>query len=208
MTTTETVTPKVWIGCLAAYNNAHLHGEWIDAAVETDEIWAAQKRVLASSPIPRAEEHYIGDYEGFGDYRVHEYASLTTIAFVARMIEEHGPAFAAWLSDDDSPLDENFSDGEYDEDGLVEAFRESYRGEWESSRDYAEHNVEELGLPYVGYVYKQKRGSFGMVEHESWSDTLDGLSSYLDWDKIERDVLADVTTHDAGGGKIYVFESV
>lgn len=194
--TTTTVTPKVWIGCLAAYNNGHLHGEWVDAAVDEDEIWAAQKRVLASSPIPRAEEHFIADYEGFGDYRVHEYASLTTVALVARMVEEHGVAFAAWVANDDSVLNDA---NEHDLEG---GFRESYQGSWDSERAYAENAVEELGLPGVGIVYKPKAGSYG---HE-YESAMDEISSYLDWDSVTRAMLEDCWTSE-DGGEVHVFRS-
>lgn len=196
MTTTETVTPKVWIGCLAAYNAGRLHGEWVDAAVDEDEIWEAQKRVLASSPVPGAEEHFIADYEGFGAYRVHEYASLTTVALVARLIEEHGVAFAAWVANDDSVLDD-----EPDEHDLEEGFHEAYAGTWDSERAFAENAVDELGLPGVGFVYKQT-GHFG---HEYENATGD-LYSYLDWDSITRTMMEDCWTHE-DGGEVHVFRS-
>jgi antirestriction protein len=196
MTTTETVTPKVWIGCLAAYNAGHLHGEWVDAAVDEDEIWEAQKRVLKTSPVPGAEEHFIADYEGFGPYRVGEYESLTTVALVARLIEEHGKAFAAWVANDDSVL------RDADENDLEEGFHEAYAGTWDSERAFAENATEELGLPGVGVVYKPKQGSYG---HE-FEPAMDEISSYLDWDAITRAQLEDCWTSE-DGGEVHVFRS-
>ncbi len=33
-----TLRPQVWIGCLAAYNNGELHGDWVDADVVGEEL--------------------------------------------------------------------------------------------------------------------------------------------------------------------------
>lgn len=195
--TTTTTAPKIWIGCLAAYNAGKLHGEWVDAAVDEDEIWEAQRRVLRTSPEPGAEEHFIADHEGFAPYRVGEYDGLTQVAQVARLIEEHGPAFAAWLANDESVLTDA------DDQELEEGFRDSYRGEWESERAFAEEEVEQLGLPGVGFVYKQASAHFA-VEYEP---CLDELSSYLDWDSITRAMMEDCWTEKADGGNVYVFRS-
>ena len=41
---------RIYVACLAAYNNGHLHGCWIEV---TDEaaIWQAVQDMLAASPI-------------------------------------------------------------------------------------------------------------------------------------------------------------
>ena len=44
--------PRVWVGCLAAYNAGNLHGEWVDVTEYTDELWAAINKVLRTSPEP------------------------------------------------------------------------------------------------------------------------------------------------------------
>ena len=31
-------TPSIYVACLAAYNNGHLHGKWIDVDGDADEI--------------------------------------------------------------------------------------------------------------------------------------------------------------------------
>ena len=43
MQTTQTTTPKIYVACLAAYNNGFLHGQWIDANQETEAIHAGTK---------------------------------------------------------------------------------------------------------------------------------------------------------------------
>lgn len=57
--------PQIYVACLAAYNNGHLHGAWIDAAQEPWAIYDAVRVMLAASPIAGAEEWAIHDYEGF-----------------------------------------------------------------------------------------------------------------------------------------------
>jgi antirestriction protein len=71
MKTTQT-TAKVYVACLAAYNNGILHGSWIDANQEAQAIHDAIKDMLASSPIANAEEWAIHDYEGFCGLRLSE----------------------------------------------------------------------------------------------------------------------------------------
>ncbi|HBL92812.1 MAG TPA: hypothetical protein DD375_04790, partial [Hyphomonas sp.] len=47
--------PRVYVACLAAYNNGRLHGAWINAT-EPDEIMEHVRAMLAASPEPDAEE--------------------------------------------------------------------------------------------------------------------------------------------------------
>ena len=56
--------PRIYVACLAAYNNGCLHGRWIDATTP-DEIRREVSAMLAASPEPGSEEHAIHDYEGF-----------------------------------------------------------------------------------------------------------------------------------------------
>lgn len=117
--------PMVWIACLAAYNDGHLHGEWVDAAVDDEALAAAAQRVLASSPIPGAEEYAIFDSDEFGTYKVGEYARLEDVARVARGIAEHGPAFAAWAE---------LHDGDPDD---LDRYEDAFAGSYESASEWA-----------------------------------------------------------------------
>ncbi len=65
MTNVSDSTPRIYIACLAAYNNGHLHGAWIDADQDADQIRDAIAAMLARSPVEDAEEYAIHDYEGF-----------------------------------------------------------------------------------------------------------------------------------------------
>ena len=130
MKTTQT-TAKVYVACLAAYNNGILHGCWIDANQEAEAIQDAIKDMLASSPIANAEEWAIHDYEGFCGLRLSEYESIEKVAEMAAMIEEHGEAWA------------KFAEYEGIEYATLERFEEAYAGEWLSEEEFAEELASE-----------------------------------------------------------------
>jgi antirestriction protein len=96
-TLTRTDRPRIYVACLAAYNNGILHGAWIEADREPCGIWADIRDVLARSPIEGAEEHAIHDHEGFGPVRIEEYAGIGHVAALAAFIVEHGELGAAVL---------------------------------------------------------------------------------------------------------------
>ncbi len=117
---------KIYVACLASYNNGYLHGAWIDATDDLDDIQEQINKMLASGPIEDAEEYAIHDYEGFGSYRLSEYEGIQSVHEVACFIEEHGEIAAELLSHFSS-LDE-----------AQKAVEESYAGCYESLADYAE----------------------------------------------------------------------
>lgn len=130
----ETPGPRIWAGALADYNNGLLRGEWLDAAVEDDELREAVQAILARSPTPGAEEFAILDYEGFGKLRLGESERLELVAEVARGIVQHGLAFAAWaeLHDCDPSMLHNFQD--------------SYLGAYESRQAWAQSIVDDYDV--------------------------------------------------------------
>ena len=126
-------TPKIYVACLAAYNNGKLHGQWIDAT-SPDEITEQVRAMLAASPEPDAEEWAIHDYEGFEGIRLSEYASFETVCELADFIEEHGELGAKVL--------ENFGDniGE-----AKQALEDCYSGEYSSLAEFAQEITEGQG---------------------------------------------------------------
>jgi antirestriction protein len=125
--------PRIYVASLADYNEGRLHGEWIDAAQDEEELERCVKEMLARSPSPGAEEWAIHDYEGFGLLRLDEFESLASVAKVASGIAEHGPAFAAWAAHvgaDSEAIDE---------------FEDAYMGEWESAVAFAEEMLDDMG---------------------------------------------------------------
>lgn len=175
-TATTTTSPRIYVACLAAYNNGRLHGAWIDANQDADDLAQEIQAMLAESPEPRAEEWAIHDYEGFGSLRLSEWESVERVAAIAAGIDEHGEAFSAWLCNDSSRDPQN-----------CESFTEAYRGEWDSMRDYADNLADELGLTDAA----ENAGSPYVV---------------VDVDAFARDLDIELETAESGSHSIYVFD--
>ena len=122
------------------------------------------------------EEWAIHDYEGFGPLRLSEWESFERVSAIAAGIEEHGMAFAAWLSYDESR--------EADD---VEAFESAYCGEWKSLHEYAEQYADDMGL----YDAAEKCGSPYVT---------------VDIDALERDLDIEMYTVDSDHYTVYVFD--
>lgn len=129
---------RIYVASLAAYNHGRLHGAWLDAAVDVDELAEGIQTMLAHSPIPDAEEWAIHDYEGFGPVRLGEYEDLTIVSQIGRGIAEHGPAFAHWAA----------LCGTSDPDDLAR-FDDVYLGHWDSIEDYADDLLDDLGIDTI-----------------------------------------------------------
>lgn len=180
MCNTGTLTPRIYVASLSDYNAGRLYGVWIDLDENTDEdtISEAVAAMLAGSREPGAEEWAIHDYEGFGQYRLHEYESWEKVARIARMLAKYGAAFSAFAANDDSVLND---------DDCEESFTDAYRGEWNSMKEYAEELVGDCG--------------WNGVE----ASKLEPIWSVLDFDQIAHELeQGDYWTAPASGG-VYVF---
>jgi antirestriction protein len=127
MTNATDSNPRIYVACLAAYNNGYLHGAWIDADQDADEIRDEISAMLARSPIKGAEEYAIHDYEGFEGVTIREYASIESVARMGAFIAEHG-ALGAGL------LEHFVGDIEQAETTL----QDCYHGQHDSLADYME----------------------------------------------------------------------
>lgn len=125
---------NIYVADLAAYNNGKLHGRWIDATQDLDDIQGQVQAMLKASPEPDAEEYAIHDYEGFGGYSLSEYEGLESAHNVAVFIEEHGEIGSELLS--------HFGDNIED---ATKAIEDHYAGEYKSLADYAEELTEQTG---------------------------------------------------------------
>ena len=117
--------PRIYVACLAAYNNGCLHGRWIDVTTPK-EITAQVRAMLAASPEPDAEEWAIHDYEGFEGASLSEYASFETVCELADFIAEYGEVAARIYQHYGSDLEQ------------ARAAFEDYAGEYQSAADFAE----------------------------------------------------------------------
>lgn len=124
--------PRIYVACLAAYNNGYLHGCWIDATTP-EEIMAHVRAMLADSHLPDADEWSIHDYEGFKGASLSEYASFETVCALVDFIAEHGRLGAK--------VHRHYSD---DLEQARAAF-DDYAGEYRSVADFAEELTRESG---------------------------------------------------------------
>lgn len=129
---TTNLQPRIYVACLAAYNNGYLHGAWIHAAQEPWSIYEDVKVMLAASPIAGSEEWAIHDYEGFGGVRIEEYTGFERVSALASFIAEHGEVGAALLDYYSGDLDES-----------QQAITDRYMGEHSSLADYVQELTEE-----------------------------------------------------------------
>ncbi|UGQ22251.1 antirestriction protein ArdA [Brucella anthropi] len=137
MTNLSDSNPRIYVACLAAYNNGCLHGAWIDADQDAGEIRDEIAAMLARSPIEHAEEYAIHDYEGFKSVTISEYASIDTVARMGAFIAEHGALGAGLL--------EQFSG---DMDQAESILQDCYLGQFPKLADYMEElTTESVTIP-------------------------------------------------------------
>ena len=123
---------RIYVADLAAYNNGKLHGVWINACDDKDDIQDQINKMLAISPEGFAEEYAIHDYEGFGSYGLGEYEGIDKIHEIACFIEEYPELAGELLSHFGGSLDD-----------AKKAAEENYCGCYESLADYAEELTEQ-----------------------------------------------------------------
>ncbi len=124
--------PRIYVACLAAYNSGILHGIWIEASDDLEDIKEQVRTMLSQSPIEDAEEWAIHDYEGFEGYRLSEYEGLDSAQKIACFIAEHEEIGGALLSHFCGDLEE-----------ARKAIEENYCGRYTSVADYAQELTEE-----------------------------------------------------------------
>jgi antirestriction protein len=127
------VTPRIYVACLAAYNNGVLYGRWIDIDQDADDIHAEIQAMLAASPEPGAEEWRIDDFDGLGSYRLSEYESIENVAAIGKLIAEHG-TLAGEVLTHVSGVDE-----------AREMLDEQYQGAFDSLTAWAEQLMDDTG---------------------------------------------------------------
>ncbi|MCR9178595.1 antirestriction protein ArdA [Maricaulis alexandrii] len=123
--------PRIYVACLAAYNNGYLHGSWIDATDDLERIQDQVNAMLEASPISDAEEYAIHDYEGFGGADIGEYAGLARAHELALFVEEHQGLGALVLEHVSGDLED------------ARTMLERYSGTYTSGAAFAEEYVEQ-----------------------------------------------------------------
>lgn len=184
--------PQIYVASLTDYNNGILHGTWLEAAVEPDELQAGITAMLKESPTTRrygepAEEWAIHDHEGFGPLRIGEYHSPEWITKAANGITEHGMAFAAWLANGHGNLEEL-----EDSERFEEQFEEQFLGHWDSAVDYAGQLLDDFGLEEaIDRAVPEGLRSYVRIDSESFAHDLE--------------LGGDITVIDDPEGGVWVF---
>jgi len=122
---------RIYVACLASYNNGILHGVWIDATQSVEVIHDQISAMLNASQIEDAEEYAIHDYEGFEGVPIFETQSIESVIETAAFIMEHGALGGKLIS--------YFGDLEE----ASEAISDRYAGQYASLEDFARELTEE-----------------------------------------------------------------
>ena len=168
-------TPKIYVACLASYNNGRLYGRWIDASTDVSEMAEQINEMLAGSPYPNVMRQKYRDEDG--ELR---YVDVSTPADkIPDEWEKEGEPFPSaeeWAIHDYEGLGPNLGEyagleevakrvaiAEVAEDRdipvsvLIEAINDSgeddaesfvddkYRGKFDSWQDMAEQWIDETG---------------------------------------------------------------
>ena len=132
--------PQIYVACLAAYNNGRLHGIWIDATQEVEEISKKVSLMLAKSSEPGAEKYVIYDQKELYDLEIEKDESIEDIQEKALFIVEHGELGTKLL---------NYYRGNLEHAQEAMEPYGYYHGEYESELDYATEFFDETYLPEV-----------------------------------------------------------
>jgi antirestriction protein len=173
-------TPHIYVACLSSYNSGRLHGRWIDAKQDSDEIREEIQQMLCTSPVAdleACEDFAIHDYQGFLGISLNEHENIDRVSALANAIEEHGQPFALYLD----------YLGFVDIAKAVRAFEDNYSGCFKSAQDYAQD-------------YYEQTGQLATIQQL-------GLISYINWDAISNDwqYSGDILCLEQSSDQIHVF---
>lgn len=133
--------PKIYVACLAAYNNGRLHGVWLDADQDVDDLQKSITEMLCQSPESGAEEYAIHDFEDFGCLKIYEYEGLEAISAWAKFIVEHGKIGAELIV---------YCDGNIDQ--AITMMEDCYHGAYNSEADFVEEYLDQTGTTIPGIL--------------------------------------------------------
>lgn len=171
---------KIYVACLASYNNGWLHGRWIDATQGVDHINEQVEEMLKESPVTKeygeiAEEWAIHDYE-LGGIRISESEDFDRVAEIGDLLQnaEFPQAVIAYVIGENEGVEMH---------RIMDIIEERYVGEYDNVEDYARQFCEEVG-----------------------DSVPDWLENYVDYAAMGRDweYSGDIDTIDNGHNSIYV----
>lgn len=203
---------RVYVACLASYNNGVLHGAWIDAEQPAEDIHQEVDSMLRASRFPNVQVHCLtcggqsehgNDKAAYADcencrgtglvpsaeeWAIHDYEGFDGIKLNECDSFERVALLAELLEEHGEGFavwyDNETRD---DDDSLASDFQDAYAGEWDSVQAYAEDYIEQTG--------ELKDGST--------------LARYFDYESFARDLEhgGDIWSARGPSGSLYVFHS-
>jgi antirestriction protein len=195
---------QIYIACLASYNNGTMHGKWIDATSDVDEMQEDVNALLRSSEypnvmvecpacggvchvetcstckgsgkVPSAEEFAIHDFDGIPN--IGEYCGLRAVADYVEFVEAHDYFEADEIK---AVMDDCCGDLAL----AKERLEDGYCGTFARFQDFADEYVDDCILPDV--------------ENET-------ARTYFDYDSFARDLKIEMHTIDTPAG-VMVFHA-
>jgi antirestriction protein len=143
-------TPTIYVACVAAYNMGRLHGTWIDADQDSEDIQEQIDEMLGKSPCRRPSDWRIDDHEHWNGINPSNFA-LEDLSKICELLENHDEdAVAAALDYDGNNVDN------------AECRLRNGYGIYASEKEYAEEYLEngscEVPDFLQGYIDTEKLG--------------------------------------------------
>jgi len=129
---------RIFVSCLASYNNGKLHGTWVNCeGLDAEDLTAEVEAMLAASSVPLAEEFAIHDHEGFAAFDIGEFTSLAEIADIVALLDEYGDVARAAATLVVNDLEQ-----------VRQLCTDKYLGSWRDLEEYAENLLDgQVNLP-------------------------------------------------------------
>lgn len=134
---------KIFVQCLACYNDGRLNGEWfdLDNYVDAEELQKAIDEKVLHNGKGNHEEFAVHDYDSFPD--MGEYPDLNEVFEVRELLDTHGDPFSEVL---------DFMCGRVND---AKRFMEGYNGEYRSEKDFAKELYDDLyGREIPDFIYR------------------------------------------------------
>lgn len=183
---------RIYVACLASYNNGRLHGAWIDADCGADAIRAEIAEMLRASPYPNVritcaecdgsgrnigigqEPHVCSTCAGTGtvpsaeEWAVHDYDDIPSHWGEYPDLDKLAAycEAASELDDSDREAFDEWLAVRGTEPGDLDDFRDQYQGAFDTLEDWA-------------YRWHDDAGTFHNVP--------DTIANYFDYEKWARD---------------------
>lgn len=199
--------PRIYVACLASYNNGVLHGRWIELdGMDADDVQAEIAAMLRESPHPNVTAE-CPECEGSGDAAPDRPAGVPPLCAICNGTGKV-PSAEEWAVHDSEDLPTSFQDTEHPDlsalmermqeledlsddereafdafcevegDEDVDTFRERYIGEFNSWAEMAEHHADETAL---------------------LEDVPENLRRYFDYESYGRDMRAGGEAYESRG---------